>query len=139
MRLKFAEWLNEDANISSIPQIMANAISLPLTNKVTPVLAKDLQKPIADTVTKALKPVEDQLKFMQAQKNKPQPQINQPNKPGEAFTNKQEVKPATTQQASVNTIKPGDYKQMTTDIIKGVQSLFAKQMGGGAAPKVGRP
>jgi len=134
MRLKFAEWLNEDANISSIPQIMANAISLPLTNKVTPVLAKDLQKPIADTVTKALKPVEDQLKFMQAQKNKPQPQVNQPNKPGEAFTNKQEIKPATTQQASVNA---GDYKQMTTDIIKGVQALLSKQMG--AAPKVGRP
>jgi hypothetical protein len=132
MRLKFAEWLNEDANISSIPQIMANAISLPLTNKVTPVLAKDLQKPIADTVTKALKPVEDQLKFMQAQKNKPQPQINQPNKPGEAFTNKQEVKPATTKAASVNA---GDYKQMTADIIKGVQAL----LGGGAAPKVGRP
>jgi hypothetical protein len=137
MRLKFAEWLNEDANISSIPQIMANAISLPLTNKVTPVLAKDLQKPIADTVTKALKPVEDQLKFMQAQRNKPQPQVNQPNKPGEALTNNQEIKSAATRAASVNAAKPGDYTQMTKDIIQGVQALLSKQMG--AAPKVGRP
>ena len=42
MRLEFSKWLNEDANISSIPQILANAMKDPFVNAVTPQLAKDL-------------------------------------------------------------------------------------------------
>jgi len=130
MRLEFAKWLNEDANISSIPQILANAMKDPFVNAVTPQLAKDLQQPLTKTLDNALKPVMQQLNVLKTQSNKPTtPQVNQPTKPGEALVNSREQKVSTTQPTSVNTPNPGSLDQMKKDIVNAVSKMGQQYFG----------
>jgi hypothetical protein len=130
MRLEFSKWLNEDANISSIPQILANAMKDPFVNAVTPQLAKDLQQPLTQTLDKALKPVMQQLNVLKTQSNKPTtPPVNQPTKPGEALANPREQKVSTTQPTSVNTPNPGSLDQMKKDIVNAVAKMGQQYFG----------
>lgn len=129
MRLNFAKWFNEDANISSIPQILANAMKDPFVNAVTPQLAKDLQQPLTQTLSKALDPVIKQLNTLKVQTSKPTtPPVNQPTKPGEAFVDPNTKKP-TTQPSSVNTPNPGSKDQAKKDLMAGLQQIAQQYFG----------
>lgn len=123
MRLNFAKWLNEESK--NIPDVIAQAVRDPLVNAMTPMLAKQLQQPLTNTLSTAvkdqLKPVMDQLNFLKTQANKPQ--TAQPNKPGDALINKQEIKTSTTKPTPVDMTKSTDTRNLLGDLAKQVANM----------------
>ena len=123
MRLNFAKWFNEESK--NIPDVIAQAVRDPLVNAMTPMLAQQLQQPLTKTLNTALKdqlkPVVDQLNFLKTQANKPQ--TPQPNKPGDALINKQEIKTSTTKPTPVDMTKSTDTNKLLGDLTKQVANM----------------